>query len=75
LTTRTRPIHCAKVLILFALLYVPFAGCGESQPPPPPDPSKVIQKQLDSKDPKDRLEGAKQAEKLYGNGDATEKQK
>jgi hypothetical protein len=59
--------------VALALLCLPLAGCGESQPPAPPAPSKVIEKQLDSKDPKDRLEGAKQAEKMYGSGDDKQK--
>jgi hypothetical protein len=73
LTTRTRSIRRATLFSFFALFYLSCAGCGESQPPAPPAPSKVIENQLDSKDPKDRLEGAKQAEKMYGAGDASEK--
>jgi hypothetical protein len=73
LTTFARFIRRTTLAGFFALLCFSFAGCGESQPPAPPAPSKVIEKQLDSKDPKDRLEGAKQAEKMYGSGDAPDK--
>jgi hypothetical protein len=73
LTTFSRLIRRTTLAGCVALLCLYFAGCGESQPPAPPAPSKVIEKQLDSKDPKDRLEGAKQAEKMYGTGDATDK--
>jgi len=73
LTTRTRSIRHATLAAGVALPFLAIAGCGGSQPPAPPPPSKAIEKQLDSKDPNDRLEGAKQAEKLYGNTDTNDK--
>jgi hypothetical protein len=73
MTMRTLLIRRATLAGFFALLCLAIAGCGGSQPSAPPNPGTVIEKQLDSKDPKDRLEGANQAEKLYGNGDASDK--
>ena len=74
MTKRTRSIrHAALAGAFVALPFLAIAGCGKSEPPAAPPPSKAIEKQLDSKDPKDRLEGAKQAEKLYGNGDTNDK--
>jgi hypothetical protein len=72
-TTRILSIRRLALGGVLALPLLSFVGCGESRPPAPPAPGKVIEKQLDSKDPKDRLEGAKQAEKLYGSDDASDK--
>lgn len=71
MTIRTWSIRQAMLAYVFTLLCLPLAGCGESQPPAPPAPGKVIEKQLDSKDPKDRIEAAKQAEKIYGGSDTS----
>lgn len=73
MTTRTRSIRQAALAGVVALPFLAIAGCGRSEPPAAPLPSKAIEKQLDSKDPKDRLEGAKEAEKIYGNGDTSGK--
>jgi hypothetical protein len=73
LTTRSGSIRHATLAGFVALPFLAIAGCGRSEPPAAPLPSKAIEKQLDSKDPKDRLEGAKQAEKIYGNGDTNDK--
>ncbi len=73
MTPRTRSIRHATLAGVVALPFMAIAGCGKSEPPAAPPPSKAIEKQLDSKDPKDRLEGAKQAEKLYGNSDTNDK--
>jgi hypothetical protein len=73
LTTRIRSIRHAAFAGFVALPFLAVAGCGRSEPSAAPLPSKAIEKQLDSKDPKDRLEGAKEAEKVYGNGDTSGK--